>query len=228
MSLFQGLKLELIVYGYIRNSENEIILSCNVPNEIKKEIMKWAKCYFSWKNTSPQSKGYTVMTDDEKQIEISGNLGWTKLALKYDLNKKEAEKFEWELTINSVHNISVYCMIGFVESPMDKHINRYNTCFGTGVHEFGVYVYTGCQCVDKYGRDGSSKVIYPSIPIKIKFDDKFRFVLDFTAKTITLYYNDQFAATVYEDIPETLCPAICCYKERKPYTITCTKFGPCT
>ena len=59
-------------------------------------------------------------------------------------------------------------------------------------------------------------------------NDKIKLILDFTKKTISFYYNEQFAAVVFENIPDVLYPVISCDSGFGGLlSISCTKFGPC-
>lgn len=229
MSFLRGLQLELMVYGYTREVERQNLLSEMIPNEIKREIMKWTKSVFDWKNCVPRRRGYTIVNENEIKYT---SVGWSKLALKYDLSIRDGNKFEWELEpiqlSSRMGRPNMSWMMGFVQSPLEQSITDYQSAFWEKYH-FGIHINSGGGNIVKYGRDGNHCQIYPQTHIDYKVNDRIRLVLDFKDKTIALYYNEQFAAVVYKDIPDVLCPVICCYNNYGcSLSISCNKFGPCT
>ena len=143
--------------------------------------------------------------------------------------------FTWELQIiERIEKEYTAFMFGVVQHPIDESIGAWTgDCFGGAVKtkskQFGVFVHSHYNFFKSYGGSEScynghligSELTQVSSDHEWKEGDIFRIVIDFEQKEMSLIYNDGDIATVFENIPNEIVPAICLYA---PIELKCSKY----
>ena len=222
MAAIQHKKLELVVYGFVK----DIDVLCEIPNVIKDLIIEFAKFCFNWKN-SKHGDGYTFNDEEPTKLAAPENW-WSFLAINDVISSDICDRFEWGLTFKQEGSDFFAFMFGVVKHPRDESIKKWNYgWFGedktTKSKQFGCCINNHLDAVRIYG--GPPETEYDEFG-KIEWKEsnnegKIVLIVDFVTNEIRLVYNDKDLGVVFQNVPDKVVPAVTIHSCKE---LVCTKY----
>lgn len=215
-------KLEMTVYGYIKS----VNFWKHIPEVIISIIVEFAKLHFNWKQSKYGTNAFKFNDNNPARItRMKTNRNWVFLVIDDVISLDVCRKFVWELEIIFNIDKDISFMIGFVEYPMEESIQNWYGYFGsnsrTKARQFGIFIDSFTTHFLRQGRSESKYALGVTEAKQWELGDRFKMIIDFDTREISLMYNDTDLFMMYSNIPSRLMPAICVHNSIE---LVCTKY----
>eukprot|EP01083_Nonionella_stella_P088825 247802_1 len=161
----------------------------------------------------------------DSNLNAKCNIGCnTTMISKNVISSVKYARVEWEVTVTNFKQICI--AFGFIEHPITKSVKDINNgnVFLDQAHQHSVYIHDSGGAEYFEVCDGPTPIhkVYKN-PANVKNGDKFKLVFDFRKMKCDFYYNDQFQATLANNMEEDgkFVPAMACCT---PHQIECTSW----